>query len=72
MSFKKKLRQKLRVLFVCLGLEMAVLAGSPVRPEEIEALMHQMNQPKLAHVLRRENDEGDDPPERPPPSPYPP
>ena len=40
-------------------LEYAALMGSPMRPEEIEELMRQMNQPKLAHVLRDENDSGD-------------
>ena len=40
-------------------LEFAALAGVPMRPEEIEELMRQMNQPKLAHVLRDEDDSGD-------------
>jgi hypothetical protein len=40
-------------------LEFAALAGVPMRPEEIQELMRQMNQPKLAHVLRDENDSGD-------------
>jgi hypothetical protein len=57
-SFKKTLR----TLFVCAVLEMGVLAGSPMRAKEIEELMHQMNEPKLAHILPTENDEGDDPP----------
>jgi hypothetical protein len=39
-------------------LELAALAGVPMRPEEIEELMRQMNQPKLAHVLRDESDRG--------------
>jgi len=33
-----------------------------MRPEEIRALMDQINQPKLAHVLPSEDDRGDDPP----------
>jgi hypothetical protein len=37
--------------------------GSPMRPEEIQELMHQMNQPKLAHVLRDDDDAGDGEPE---------
>jgi hypothetical protein len=56
------LRKKLRVLFVCAVLEWGVLVGAPMRPEEIEELMHQMNQPKLAQVLPAESDEGDGPP----------
>ena len=42
-------------------LEVGVLFGIPMRPEQIEELMHQMNQPKLAHVLDEEDDQGDPP-----------
>jgi hypothetical protein len=55
--------KRLRVLLVCLTLEMGVLEGVPVRPDEIQELMDQMNQPKVAHVLPSENDEGDAPPD---------
>ncbi len=55
------LKKILRTLFVCAGLEVGALAGVPMRPEEIEALMHQMNEPKLAHVLPSEDDDGNDP-----------
>lgn len=51
---------KLRVLVVCLALEMGVMCGVPMRPDEIEELMHQMNQPKHAHALPAEHDDGDD------------
>jgi hypothetical protein len=54
------LRSKLRVLFVCAVLESGVLIGAPMRPEEIEELMHQMNHSAVAHVLPFESDEGDD------------
>jgi len=50
---------RLRVLVVCLGLEIGVLSGVPMRPDEIQDLMNQMNQPKVAHVLPTEDDEGD-------------
>lgn len=53
---------RLRVALVCLTLQMGVLAGAPMRPDEIQALMNQMNQPKVAHMLPSENDEGDDSP----------
>jgi hypothetical protein len=56
------MKKKLRVAAVCLTLEIGVLVGSPMRPEEIQELMHQMNHPKLAHVLPSEDDDGDDPP----------
>ncbi len=49
MSIKKILR----TLFVCAVLEVGALAGVPMRPEEIQDLMHQLNLPELAHVLPR-------------------
>ena len=58
-----RLKEKLRVLMVCLTLEFGVIIGAPMRPDEIRALMHQMNQPALAHVLPSEEDTGGDPPE---------
>jgi hypothetical protein len=53
---KRLLMGKLRVLLVCLGLEIGVLAGVPVRPEEIQELLHQMNQPQIVQVLRSDTD----------------
>ena len=52
---------RLRVLFVCVFLELGVLAGSPVRPDEIRELMQQLRQPKVVHVLPAESESGDDP-----------
>jgi hypothetical protein len=46
------------VLVLCIGLEIGVLSGVAVRPEEIRDLMHQLNQPKIAHVLPAADDEG--------------
>jgi len=57
------LKKRLRVLLACAALEMGVLMGVPMRPDQIRELMHQMNQPTLAHVLRSEDEAGDDPPE---------
>ncbi len=54
------LKQRLRVLLACAALEFGVLTGAPMRPDEIQALMRQMNQPTLAHVLRVEDDAADD------------
>jgi hypothetical protein len=56
------LASRLRVLLVCAALEMGVLGGVPMRPDEIRELMHQMNQPALAHVLPIEDEDGVDPP----------
>jgi hypothetical protein len=53
---------RLRVIFVCAVLEVGVLAGSPMRPDEIQDLLHQMNQATPAHVLPSETDDGDGPP----------
>ena len=62
------LKKRLRVLLACAALEFAVLSGAPMRPDEIQELMHQMNQPTLAHTLPGENDAGDDPPPLRPPA----
>jgi len=53
---------RLRVILLCVALEMGVLSGVPMRPDEIQELMNQMNQPKLAHVLPSNAEGGDDPP----------
>jgi hypothetical protein len=53
--------KKLRVVLVCLALEAGVVIGAPMRPEEIRSLMHQLNQPALAHVMPSDDDAGDDP-----------
>jgi hypothetical protein len=58
MSFKTRLR----TIVLCAALEIGVLSGVPMRPEEIRALMNQINQPKLAHVLPADERNGDDPP----------
>ena len=52
---------RLRVLLVCAALEFSALSGTPMRPEEIQDLMHQLNLPKLARALPAEQDEGDIP-----------
>ena len=57
------MKKRLRVLLACAALEMGVLMGVPMRPDQIRELMHQMNQPTLAHVLQSEDEAGDDPPE---------
>jgi hypothetical protein len=56
------LKERLRVVLACAALEFAVLIGAPMRPDQIQELMHQMNQPTIAHVLREDDDAGDDPP----------
>lgn len=56
------LKKRLRTIFMCAALELGVLSGVPMRPEEVRALMHQINQPTLAHVLPTAEHDGDDPP----------
>jgi hypothetical protein len=48
---------------MCAALECGVLMDVPMRPEEIRALMNQISQPRLAHVMPAENENGDDPPD---------
>ena len=55
------LRKRLRTLFVCLVLEFGVLSGVPMQAKQLEELMEQLRQPKLAHVLPSE-EQPDDPP----------
>ena len=54
------LRKRLRTLFVCLVLEVGVLSGVPMQARELEELMRQLQQPKLAHTLPSDEDEGSD------------
>jgi hypothetical protein len=56
------LKTRLRTIFMCAALELGALSGVPMRPEEIRSMMNQINQPKLAHVLPTEDQNGDDPP----------
>jgi len=41
------LKHRLRALLLCLPLLLGALGGMPMRPEEIEELMHTMNQQKI-------------------------
>ena len=54
MSFRKRLR----IFFVCLVLEFGVLSGVPMQARELEELMRQLEQPKLAHTLPADDKEG--------------
>ena len=53
------LKKRLRVVVVCAVLQLGVMVGVPMRPDEVEELMQQMNQPKMAHVLPTEDEDGD-------------
>jgi hypothetical protein len=54
------LKRRLRVAFVCAVLQVGALAGVPMRPEQVQALMHMMNEPKLAHALPDGDDQSGD------------
>lgn len=62
MSLSQRVRRRLRTVFVCFVLESGALIGLPMNPEEIEELMHTMNQPKVVHTTPDEHDAGDDKP----------
>ena len=47
--------RRLRNVLMAFLLGLAVMAGAPVRVEEIDELMEAMNQPKVAHTLAEEN-----------------
>ena len=53
------LKSRLRVIFVCAALELGVMSGMAVTPDEIRELMNQMNAPKLAHVLPSDEEGGE-------------
>ena len=55
MSFKRKLRSVL----LCIPLLLGAFGGMPMRPEEIEELMHSMNQQKIEYVIPLESNNGD-------------
>jgi len=52
------IKRKLCKTVFCLALGWASLAGAPMRPEEIEELLHQTNQPKVSHSLPDTADSG--------------
>ena len=54
-------RQRLRTIFVCMMLEAGALMGTPMRPDEIERLMHAMNQPLVTRPEVEESEKGSDP-----------
>ena len=53
------LKSRLRTLLCCVVLEVGLLAGAPMRPDEIRELMNTLAQPKLARVNPDRPDDGD-------------
>ena len=54
------MRGKLRTLLLCLPLLLGSIVGAPMRPEEVEELMHCMNQQKMSCTIRQEAENGGD------------
>lgn len=53
--------QKLRRLIMTASIGLALLAGAPLHPGQIEDLFRQLNQPKIAHSLQWETLRPEDP-----------
>ncbi|HEY3825975.1 MAG TPA: hypothetical protein VGL82_15525 [Bryobacteraceae bacterium] len=51
--------RRFRNLMICVVLAAASLHNVKMRPDQIEALMEAMRNPKVAHVLQEEHDNGD-------------
>ena len=56
MSFKHRVRR----VALCLVLGMGMVSGMPMRPDEIEELMH-TNEPKVVYTQPDEGESGDEP-----------
>ncbi len=54
---------RLRVALLCGILQLGTMVGVPMRPEEIQELLHRLNQPKVASVLPGHTASGDRPPD---------
>lgn len=50
------IHHRLRKLLLCLTLLAGALGGTPMRPEEIEDLMHTMNEQKVVMTVEDEGD----------------
>lgn len=53
LSFK----HRFRCITLCLALYIGAGIGMPMPPEKLEALLHQMSRPAIAHKLRQEDDD---------------
>lgn len=53
-------RHKSRLLLLCFAVGFGSLIGIQMKPEEIEELMSNMNQPKIAHTLPEDYEDGEE------------
>jgi hypothetical protein len=56
----RSIKQRLRTLLLCLPHLMGAFIGAPMRPEQIEELMHSMKQQKIACTVSQEGENCDD------------
>ena len=61
MEVPVSLKRRLRTLFCCAVLEVGVLFGVPMRPEQIRELMQMLNKPKIAQAGPEQAAHGDEP-----------
>ena len=54
------LREKFRKFAMVVAFGIALISGAPMRPEQVDELLFQISQPKLAHILRNEAESDDD------------
>jgi len=57
------LKKSLRTILTCMVLQVGVLSGVPMRPEQVRELMFQLSTPKVAHTSPDERHSSADPPE---------
>jgi hypothetical protein len=55
------MKHRLRTLLCCAVLEIGVLFGVPMRPEQIRALMQTLNQSRIAQTDPERTADGDQP-----------
>lgn len=48
------MKEKIRKFAVIVAFGIALISGAPMRPDQVDELLCQISQPKLAHVLRDE------------------
>ena len=56
------LKKSLRTILTCMVLQVGVLSGVPMRPEQVRELMFQLSTPKMAHTSPDERHSRADPP----------
>ena len=53
------LKHQFRCITLCFALWIGAGMGAPMPPEKLEELFRQMNEPKVAHTLPAEDEDGD-------------